>query len=183
MQADQNMTQIRISSGEDNDTIRSIHLYAFPEDERLLVSRLAVNLQNDHTTPPVLSLIARHAGENVGHIAFSPVTIDNHEDITAYILAPLGVRPEFQRQGIGRQLIEFGKRELLRQGVKVLLVYGDPEYYTRFGFNADTATRFIPPYPLQYPFGWMALNLDEYGVSGFPARIRVAASLNDPTLW
>ena len=42
---------------------------------------------------------------------------------------------------------------LTKEGVDVLLFYGDPAYYRRFGFLEKTGPAFIPPYPLKYPFG------------------------------
>ena len=49
-------------------------------------------------------------------------------------------------------------------GVDILFVYGDPKYYSRFGFSADAAVRYIPPYRLQYPFGWQGIALKERNI-------------------
>jgi putative acetyltransferase len=73
-------------------------------------------------------------GSIVGHIAFSPVTI-NAEDQTigAIGLGPIAVSPERQRSGIGSQLVEAGLNEIKSVGHRIVIVLGNPEYYSRFG--------------------------------------------------
>ena len=127
--------------------------------------------------------MAEIEGIVVGHVAFSPVTIDNDEDFFGHILAPLGVKPDYQKRGIGSMLIENGMEQLLRMGVNVLFVYGDPEYYRRFGFSADAARRYIAPYKLQYPFGWQAIVFNECNIAKSPVTITCVTSLCDPQLW
>ena len=60
-----------------------------------------------------LSLVAEDDGVIVGHIAFSPVTIDGVHG-GWFGLGPISVRADRQRQGIGKALIARGL-ELLRQ--------------------------------------------------------------------
>ena len=93
---------------------------AFSEDERRIVSTLAVNLLSEETSPETITLVAEIDGAVVGHIAFSPVTVDNNEKWTGYILAPLGVKPEYQKRGIGLKLIESGIECLAKKMVNVL---------------------------------------------------------------
>jgi len=67
--------------------------------------------------------------------------------------------------------------------VDVLFVYGDPQYYGRFGFEADAATPYTPPYRLRYPDGWQAIPLNNYDISGSTGTLSCVASLCDPKLW
>lgn len=86
-----------------------------------------------------ISLVAlTAAGELVGHIAFSPVRIDDQPG-DWYGLGPVSVAPGRQRQGVGRALIAHGLDRLrdLRAAGCVLL--GSPDYYRRFGFLSDPA--------------------------------------------
>ena len=175
--------QVRTATHLDSDVIRRIHLAAFGEEEREIVSELAVNLLHEQTTPPTISLVAEIAGKTIGHIAFSPVRISGDDIRQGYILAPLAVEPEFQHQGVGSKLIGDGKQRLLEQGAQLLFVYGDPEYYGRFGFSTDEAALYTPPYTLQYPFGWQALTLNETRSPESPQTISCVASLADPKLW
>lgn len=177
------MTRIRQATPRDLEAVRELHLRAFPEGEGRMVADLAVNLLGEKTTPATISLVAEVDGVLVGHVAFSPVTVEDREDWTGYILAPLGVVPECQKRGIGSTLIEAGMARLTEMGVHVLFVYGDPEYYGRFGFETDLASGYTPPYELQYAFGWQAVLLNEGSPVRTPARISCVASLCDPQLW
>lgn len=174
---------IGIATSLDQDNIHSVHCSAFPEGEREIVSKLAVNLLSEKTTPQTISLVAETDGTIVGHVAFSPMKIDNNENLQGYILAPLGVKPEYQKRRIGSKLIESGMQRLFKMGINVLFVYGDPNYYSRFGFNADAACQYIPPYKIQYPFGWQAITLNEYNSAKSPVKIACVTSLCDPELW
>ena len=177
------MTRIRVATSLDCDDVREIHLCAFPEGENQIVSTLAANLLGEETSPKTISLVAEADGAVVGHIAFSPVTVDNNMSWKGYILAPLGVKPEYQKRQIGSKLVDRGIEQLSKMGVNVLFVYGDPKYYGRFGFNADQASGYSPPYELQYPFGWQAIILNDGAFTESPVKISCVDSLKDAELW
>ena len=73
--------------------------------------------------------------------------------------------------------------ELTKKGVHVLLVYGDPGYYKRFGFNEDIGKLFVPQYTLKYPFGWLGIKLNNYTVTKSPIEFECIDALNKPELW
>ena len=177
------MTRIRVATSLDRDAVRDIHLCAFAEGEKRIVSTLAVNLLSEETSPKTISLLAEADGAVVGHIAFSPVTVDNNMSWKGYILAPLGVKPEYQKRQIGSKLIESGMERLSKMGVNVVFVYGDPKYYGKFGFNPNVASRYSPPYELQYPFGWQAIALNDDAFTDSAVKISCVAPLSDPELW
>lgn len=174
---------IRIASDLDQEDIRSVHWSAFDESERGLVSKLAVDLLAEDTTPRTISLVAEVEGSVVGHVAFSPVSSHDDESFSGYIMAPLGVKPEYQKRCIGSKLVEKGMQQLSEMGVGILFVYGDPEYYSRFGFSVDVAECYTPPYRLQYPFGWQGIALNECSSERSSIEITCVASLCDPVLW
>jgi putative acetyltransferase len=163
--------------------IKRIYFSAFPKDESEIVSKLAIELLSDNSTPQTISLNAEVNESAVGHIAFSPVVMDNNENCQAYILAPLAVQASWQKRRIGSTLIKYGMRKLSDIGVSIIFVYGDPKYYGRFGFNADTAHKFTAPYNLQYPFAWLAIALNEWAIVNTPATITCVDPLCDPKLW
>ncbi len=80
-----------------------------------------------------LSLVAEAEGAIVGHVAFSPVTIDG-EELGWLGLGPVSVLPARQRQGIGSALIREGLAQLAGRGTQGIVLLGDPGYYARFGF-------------------------------------------------
>ena len=174
---------IRIATSLDQDNIHSVHWSAFAEGEREIISKLAVNLLSEETTPQTISLVAETEGAVVGHVAFSPVTIGSNKNFQGYILAPLGVKPDYQKRRIGSKLIERGMQQLSRMGVDILFVYGDPKYYSRFGFSVDAAECYIPPYRLEYPFGWQGIALSECSIRKSSIKIVCVTSLCDPALW
>ena len=81
-----------------------------------------------------ISLVAEIDGRVVGHIAFSPVTISDGST-GWYGLGPVSVLPEYQKQGIGKSLINKGLSLLKAMGAKGCALVGDPAYYQRFGFR------------------------------------------------
>jgi len=175
--------RIRLATNLDRDDIRDVNLAAFAEDERDIVAKLAVDLLAEETTPPTMALVAEADDAMVGHVAFSPVTTDDNEQYQGYILAPLAVKPGYQKRRIGSKLVESGTEQLSGMGVDILFVYGDPDYYGRVGFNADAAARYIPPYRLDYPFGWQGIILTQQDTGTTPVNISCVASLCDPKLW
>lgn len=81
-----------------------------------------------------ISLVAEIDGHVVGHIAFSPVTISDGA-IGWYGLGPVSVLREYQKQGIGKSLINEGLSLLRKLGGQGCTLVGDPNYYKRFGFQ------------------------------------------------
>ena len=173
--------QIRESVENDKDVIRILHLAAFGESEGETVSQLAIELLEDKNAQPTLSLVAEQNNEIIGNIIFSPVNIEGIKGISAYILAPLAVKNDNQRKGIGTKLINQGIETLRNRGVDIVLVYGDPNYYTRTGFKAGHNLE--APYKLEYPEAWMAQELVEGVLTKTQGMVRCALPLNSPELW
>ena len=81
-----------------------------------------------------ISLVAEIDGRVVGHVAFSPVIIS--DGATGwYGLGPVSVLPDYQKQGIGKALINKGLSLLKDMGGEGCALVGDPNYYKRFGFK------------------------------------------------
>jgi len=95
-----------------------------------------------------ISLVAIEDEELVGHVAFSPVTIDMEPE-GWYGLGPIAVRPDFQREGVGDELIRKGLKQLEALGAQGCVVLGDPDYYVRFGFEAVPGL-VLPGVPPEY---------------------------------
>jgi len=93
-----------------------------------------------------VSLVAEMDGEVIGHVAFSPVTIS---DGTRgwYGLGPVSVLPAYQRQGIGKALIQEGLSRLKAMNAQGCCLVGHPDYYRRFGFRnpSGLVVEGVPP--------------------------------------
>lgn len=85
-----------------------------------------------------ISLVAEVDGVVVGHVALSPVTIEDGST-GWYGLGPISVEPDLQRRGIGRALMERSIAELRRIGAKGCVLVGNPAFYVRFGFASNPA--------------------------------------------
>lgn len=81
-----------------------------------------------------VSLVAEKDRRVIGHIAFSPVTISDGTR-NWYGPGPVSVLPEYQRQGIGKALIEEGLARLQAMNAQGCCLVGHPEYYGKFGFS------------------------------------------------
>lgn len=122
---------IRAERPEDRAAIFAVNASAFPTDaEARLVDRLR------GAGAAAVSLVALRDERVVGHVCFSPVRVVPASGAawSAIGLAPVAVRPEHQKDGIGGALIRAGFDACLAIGEPVVFVLGHPPYYPRFGF-------------------------------------------------
>jgi putative acetyltransferase len=83
-----------------------------------------------------LSLVALLDEKIVGHILFTEASLcQNNNQWRGKGLAPLSVLPEYQNHGIGSALIRTGLDALWKQNDDFVIVLGDPEFYSRYGFS------------------------------------------------
>jgi putative acetyltransferase len=95
-----------------------------------------------------LSGVAVWEGVVIGHIAFSPVSIESDgPPAEGLALGPLAVLPAHQRQGVGAALTSWALDECRRQGHRLVFLHGHPEYYPRFGFQPAGRLGFECPFP------------------------------------
>jgi hypothetical protein len=92
--------------------------------------------------------------------------------VPALALAPVAVRPDHQKRGIGSALIRSGLEACRAGGHRIVVVLGHAEYYPRFGFSAKLAE------PLSSPFSgrdsWMALELVPGALDGVVGTVQYA---------
>ena len=168
-------TQVRISKPEDMPALDALYPTAFPDEDLLPVMHQLVRERSD-----TLSLVALCDGAVAGHIVFTSCALEDGNWRVA-LLGPLAVAPPYQRQGLGRALIEAGLAHLRAEKVPCVLVLGDPGYYGRLGFRAELAI--APPYDLPPEWGgaWQSYRLDG---TLFPAtRLAPPEVWCDPALW
>jgi putative acetyltransferase len=121
---------IRAETAADVEAVHRVNELAFGRSaEANLVDALRFSVQ------PIISLVAILDDQVVGHILFSPVTIESEAEVFAAMgLAPVAVRPDYQNRGVGAALIRSGLAECRRLGHEIVVVLGHPAYYPRFGF-------------------------------------------------
>lgn len=119
---------IRPEQAGDAAAIRAVIEAAFGQAaEAVLVERLRA------AGALAPALVALEGNVPVGHVAFSPVTLDGAA-ARALGLAPLAVRPDRQRAGIGSALVRAGLAACQAHGAAWVCLVGEPTYYARFGF-------------------------------------------------
>lgn len=174
--------KIRTVNAEDLPNVYDLHLDAFGEEEGELVAQLALDLLRDDTAEPILSLVAEKDDRIVGCVIYSCVTIHNGGPLEkTVILAPLAVASKQQRAGVGSALVRHGLAVLRSQGVGLVLVYGNPQYYSRFGFAAGH--QIVAPFPLKYPDAWMACELTDGLFNSVKGLAECALSISRPEYW
>jgi putative acetyltransferase len=145
---------IRTEEARDAEEVRLVNHRAFGRaSEAALVDAL-------RAVAGVTSLVATAEGRVVGHILFSPVQVEGLEPGVAAGLAPMAVLPEYQRQGVGSQLVRAGLDACLNQGHQVVVVLGHPGFYSRFGF-VPASTKGIAYEELVPPEAFMVLELQD----------------------
>lgn len=155
---------IRKETPEDYDRVIELTEKAF---EALEISdhkegTLVDKLRKAPTFIEELSLVAELDGQVVGHILFTPLQIKNgHNSFTSLVLAPVSVLPEFQKMGIGGQLISAGHQKAVELGFQSVILIGHPEYYPRFGFKPASTWRIKTHYELPSDDVFMAVELTE----------------------
>jgi len=174
---------IRLAQETDLNTIQQVIQAAFSDEENKVIRDLADELLRETTSPPTKSFVAEVDSQIIGYVCYSPIFLKPDSSISGYILAPLAVSPEHQKQGVGSKLIKSGIDMLIKERAGVLLVYGDPNYYGRFGFKEEIGSSFVPPYPLEYPSGWTGMMLNGTAAPNTPVKFECVDALSKPDLW
>ncbi|MEM9783063.1 MAG: N-acetyltransferase [Pseudomonadota bacterium] len=168
---------IREMIATDLEALDTLYPRAFPQEDLLALVRALSE------TAGVFALVATLERTVVGHVAVTPATADALRGI--WLLGPLCVAPEVQRQGIGSSLVAAGIERIGRAGAARVVVLGDPAYYARFGFTAER--RIMPPYrlPAAWTDAWQSLQIGagHAGPGAEDARLMLPAPWLDPALW
>ncbi len=161
------------------EEIKKIHLQAFGEEEGELIANLAGTFLPLKDT---ISITATRDNKIVGNVLFTPFYFDDFKDKKCYLLAPLGVLPEYNRQGVGKELVQKGIEKLKSMGVDAVFVLGVPSYYPQHGFkNTDKQT----PYPelLATPEGWFMLELNKGSMDNVRGKTKAIPEFMDKIFW
>ena len=128
---------LRTETINDITAIENVIIAAFSQSLHGLKNenKLISQLRADQAL--VLSVVAEVNERIVGHVAFSKINLADQSLEDWYILAPLSVIPEFQKQSLGKQLLKSGLAGIKKKGAKGCFCVGDIGYYGRFGFSSN----------------------------------------------
>lgn len=146
-----------------------------------LIGKVAADLFETTTERDMLNYVANADGRVVGSAFFTRLDFCN--DTETFILAPVAVSSDRQREGIGQALINHGLKELTDRGIKAVLTYGDPAFYQKVGFRQISPAIIKAPYELSRPEGWLGQSLIGNCLESLSAQCSCVAALNDPAYW
>lgn len=153
--------RVREEQPSDLDAIRTTIHDAFAEVEHSADDEAEVVDALRAANALTISLIAEDHEGVVGHIAISPVRLD--DDTPGWFgLGPLAVAPSCQKRGIGGMLVRAALRKLRQRNAAGVVLVGEPDYYGRFGF-VPAAPLVFPRVPAEY---FLALKLAPSEPSG-----------------
>jgi predicted N-acetyltransferase YhbS len=165
---------IRKETPEDYARVFDLTQKAFAnlEISEHMEGKLVENLRKAITFIEDLSLVAELEGQVVGHILFTPIRIENgQERFESLVLAPVSVLPEFQKIGIGSQLILAGHRKAKELGYNSVILLGHPEYYPPFGYKPASTWGIKTKIELPSDDVFMAVELTDGALAGISGMV------------
>lgn len=151
-------------------------------EEGALIEGLVGQLLSDPMGEELFVFVADDADTLVGAIFFTRLRYSD-DDRSVFVLGPVAVSTDRQAQGIGQLLIRHGLTALSDAGVDVVLVYGDPNYYSRVGFVPITEGVAAAPYPLRHPHGWQAQSLSDAPLMPLKGTATPVPAFRDAAFW
>ena len=148
------LLQIRPETPTDFSAIAEVIRLPFDKTDGSEVGLVAdLRLSPDYI--PELSLVALLEGKIVGYAMFRFVTLEGKPSRRVVDLSPVGVLPEFQRQGVGSALIRRDLASCVNRDESLVMCLGHESYYPRFGFLSSQTYGILPfwdammVYPIQ----------------------------------
>lgn len=140
-----NKLNIRPENLEDFEAVYQINHSAFGREDE---AKLVQSLRKNPAFVPELSLVAWVEEEIVGHILFTSIQILDEENKIhqSLALAPMAVKPDFQKMGIGGELIRCGLEKAKELNYQSVIVLGHEAYYPKFGFQPAEKWKIRAPF-------------------------------------
>jgi putative acetyltransferase len=154
---------VRGETSSDRSAVREVQRAAFGGEHGEVVANLVDDLRELVARGEGLSLVAEERGEIVGHAMFTQSLLDAPKRLVpVQVLSPIGVLPQWQKQGVGTALIRRGAELLSERDVPLVFLEGSPVYYSRHGFEAAEGLGFRKP-SLRIPdAAFQVLRLEAY---------------------
>ncbi len=171
------MISVREEAPKDVPAIRTLNEQAFGQAQEAGIVD-ALRGSGDE----FISFVADCDGKVVGHILFTPVTIETTRGtVRGMGLGPMAVLPERQRQGTGAALVERGLATLRDRSCPFVVVLGHAEYYPRFGFAPASGQGITSQWEGVPDEAFMILVLDKRVMDGVSGIVRYRAEFDEAT--
>jgi predicted N-acetyltransferase YhbS len=142
-------------------------------------NRTAYRLRDAAVPDPLLSFVARDAGELIGSVQCWPIRLRSGDGRMRpmRLLGPVVTLASRRGEGIASALVNAALAAVDRAPVPVLLI-GDEPFYGRFGFEAAPTAGWVMPGPVERArllLRWTGLPLPETGWVEGKDGLRAAA--------
>ena len=117
--------------------------------------------------------------EGVAHACYTPMIVDAAPHLKCYVLAPLAVLPEYQRQGYATRLMEEAEKQL---DADVIFIMGEIHHY---GKRYNTPHKVLPPVETLAPQeNWFARELTAGALDGVgESTSTITGPYSTPLIW
>lgn len=92
--------------------------------------------RNDPAFVPELDFVMELNNELIGQVIYvrSEIDCDNGKKAPIMTFGPIGIAPEYKRQGYGKRLLDYSMEKAKETGVGALVVTGNILFYGKSGF-------------------------------------------------
>ena len=184
MQFPEKITFLEFKNGQNTEII-SLFYNTFSDsegdEEGRIISDLVRKLLSEIAEDDIYIYIGMLDNKIIGCSIFSRITFSHH--VKAFILSPMAVRSDCQGKGIGKALINFSLENLRNQNVDLVFTYGDPNFYSKVGFERISGKDIVPPFSLTYPEGWLGQSLGNRNIDDLKGQFQCVEPLNREELW
>lgn len=93
-------------------------------------------LRHDPDFVPELDLVMERDGQLVGHVLYmrSRIVTDGGRELPMMTFGPISIRPDLQRQGLGKRLLDDSMERARELGAGALCIEGNIAFYGKSGF-------------------------------------------------
>lgn len=93
-------------------------------------------LRNDPAFVPELDLVMERNGQLIGHVMYmrAKITADDGRELPVMTFGPISIHPDFQRQGLGKRLLDESMERAKELGAGALCIEGNIAFYGKSGF-------------------------------------------------
>ncbi|USD67084.1 N-acetyltransferase [Vibrio sp. SCSIO 43136] len=150
-------------------------------DEGAMIGKLAHDLLVTTDIEDLNCFTAKQGDEICGAVIFT--TLKSECGTNAALLSPMAVATKCQGQGVGQELISFALEIMKAVGTKLVVTYGDPQFYGKVGFEALDEAQIQAPHKLSHPHGWIGQSLDAGTALTLSGKTQCAPALDDAKFW
>lgn len=93
-------------------------------------------LRDDPAFVPELDLVMEQDGQIIGHVMYmhAAITANDGREIPIMTFGPISIRPDLQRRGLGKHLLETSMEKAMVLGAGALCIEGNLDFYGKSGF-------------------------------------------------